>query len=299
MVFWDITEQRRAQAALEHERYLLHALMDHLPHPIYFKDAEGRYLRINKALAKSFGLKDPTEAIGKTDFDFFASEYAAVAQQDEIRVMQTGEPIVDKEEKMIWRDGRSRWMSTTKLPLFGEQGEIVGTFGVSRDITEAKLAAEALRAAKEAAESASRAKSTFLANMSHEIRNPLNVIVNMARLLLDSPLEGQQREYVLAIKESGETLEAFINDILDFSKIEAGRLTLVDVPFDLHETVQDTMRWLAIRAHQKGLEITCHLRPGVPVAVIGDSTRLRQVIVTLVSNAIKFTEHGEVGLWPT
>lgn len=296
VVFWDVTEQREAQAALEHERYLLHALMDHLPHPIYFKDREGHYLRINKALADSFGLRDAREAIGKTDFDLFSYEYAAEARQDELRVMETGQPIVDKEEKMVWRDGRSRWMSTTKLPLFGERGEIVGTFGVSRDITERKLAAEALRAAKEAAESASQAKSTFLANMSHEIRNPLNVIVNAARLLLAGPLTSQQRDYLIAIKESGETLEALINDILDFSKIEAGRLTLENEPFDLHETVQDTLRWLAVRAHDKNLEIACHLRPGVPVEVVGDSTRLRQVIVNLVSNAIKFTEQGEVEL---
>lgn len=296
VVFWDVTAQREAQAALEHERYLLHALMDHLPHAIYFKDREGRYLRINKALARSFGLDDPAEALEKTDFDFFASEYAAEARRDELRVMETGSPIVDKEERVVWRDGRSCWMSTTKLPLLDERGRIVGTFGISRDITERKKAAEALQAAKEAAESASQAKSTFLANMSHEIRNPLNAIVNMARLLLDGPVTKEQRDYLLAIKESGETLEALINDILDFSKIEAGRLTLEEETFDLHETVQDTMRWLAIRAHQKGLEIACHLRPGVPVGVVGDNTRLRQIIVNLVSNAIKFTEQGEVEL---
>lgn len=296
VVFWDVTAQRQAQAALEHERYLLHALMDHLPHAIYFKDREGRYMRINRALAASVGLDDPGKALGKTDFDFFAPEYAEEARRDELRVMETGQPIIDKEERVVWRDGRVRWMSTTKLPLLDEAGAIAGTFGISRDITERKKAAEALRAAKEAAESASRAKSTFLANMSHEIRNPLNAIVNMARLLLDSPLTKEQRDYLLAIKESGETLEALINDILDFSKIEAGRLTLEEEPFDLHETVQDTMRWLAIRAHQKGLEIACNLRPGVPVGVIGDNTRLRQVIVNLVSNAIKFTEQGEVEL---
>ncbi len=296
VVFWDVTAQRQAQAALEHERYLLHALMDHLPHAIYFKDREGRYLRINRALARSFGLADPAEALGKTDFDFFGPEYAQEARRDEIRVMDTGQPIVDKEERVVWLDGRARWMSTTKLPLFDEHGATVGTFGISRDVTERKKAAEALRAAKEAAESASQAKSTFLANMSHEIRNPLNAIVNMARLLLDSPVTKEQRDYLLAIKESGETLEALINDILDFSKIEAGRLTLEQEPFDLHETVQDTMRWLAIRAHQKGLEIACNLRPGVPVGVIGDNTRLRQILVNLVSNAIKFTEQGEVEL---
>ncbi len=296
VVFWDVTEQRRAQAALEHERYLLHALMDHLPHAIYFKDAESRFLRINRALAKSFGLKDASEACGRTDFDFFAEEHARLAREDELQVMRTGQPIIDKEEKETWPDGRVTWVSTTKLPLYDEQGRIVGTFGISRDITEQKAAAEALRAAKEAAEAASLAKSTFLANMSHEIRTPMNVIINMTELLLEGPLTGAQREYLMAVIEAGETLLALINDILDFSKVEAGRLELEQESFDLHETVQDTVRWLAVRAHQKGLELVCRIRSDVPVGVVGDSTRLRQVIVNLIGNAIKFTDHGEVVL---
>ncbi len=294
VVFWDVTEQKQAEAALKHERYLLHALMDHLPHSIYFKDAQSRFTRINRALAQVFGLSDPEEAIGKTDFDFFAEEHAREARADEEEVMRTGRPLIDKEEKEIWPDGRVTWVSTTKLPLYDEQGRVTGTFGVSRDITEKKLADEALRKAKEAAESASRAKSAFLASMSHEIRTPMNVIIGMTELLLGTPVSREQREYLLAVQEASESLLVLINDILDFSKIEAGRLDLESETFDLYETLGDTVRWLGMRAYGKGLELACRIRPGVPLAVVGDCTRLRQVIVNLVSNAIKFTERGEV-----
>ncbi len=293
-IITDITGSKQAETALAQERYLLSTLMDNLPDSIYFKDLQSRYIRVNHALADKHAVKDPKDCIGKSDFDYFLPEHAQQAFDDEQRLIRTGEPLVDVVEKETWADGRETWVSTTKMPLRNEQGEVVGTFGVSRDITLRKQAEDAVKKAKEAAEAANRAKSEFLANMSHEIRTPMNGVIGMTELALDTDLTREQRDYLNMAKLSAESLLAVINDILDFSKIEARKLELEAVPFQLHDKVGDTVKALALRAQQKGLELACHIPPEVPALVIGDPGRVRQVIVNLVGNAIKFTERGEV-----
>ncbi len=295
-IFWDVTKRKQAEADLEHERYLLQTLMDNLPHTIYFKDAQSRFVRINKAQARHFQIADVSEAIGKSDSDYFAEEHSRQALEDEQGIMRTGQPIVDMEEKEVWPDGHETWVATTKLPFYDQEGRIIGTFGISRDITVQRQAAEALRAAKEAAEAANRAKSDFLANISHEIRTPMNAIIGMTELVLDTTLNSMQREYLRMVRESGEALLLVINDVLDFSKIEAGKIELEHTTFDLPETLGDTMKSLAVRAHGKGLELACQIHPGLPANLVGDIGRLRQVVVNLVGNAIKFTDRGEVVL---
>ncbi len=293
-VFSDVTDRILTESALEQEQNLLDSLMHNSPDNIYFKDTQGRYLRINPAKARRSGLADPADAIGRSDFDFFSAEHAQHALADELQVLQTGEPLLSKEERISYADGTQAWMSTTKLPLKDRQGKVIGTFGVSHDITALKEAQHALRRAAMEAELASRAKSDFLANMSHEIRTPLNAVLGMTELVLGSSLTPVQRDYLRLVQESGESLLAVINDILDFSKIEAGKLQLDASPFDFREFMGDTLKSLGLRAHRKGLELVCDIHRDLPDRLCGDANRLRQVIVNLVGNAIKFTEQGEV-----
>ncbi len=295
-IFWDATEQQTAANESSREREMLRTLMNSLPDYIYVKDNQGRYLMVNDAVRQALQVETEDEVVGRVNLDYVSGEQARQEMRDDNIVLSLNEPLIDRELKTIDKDGNEVWLLTSKVPLRNEKGQVVGLVGIDRNITRLKKSEEHLRAAKQAADQANKAKGDFLANMSHEIRTPLNAIIGMTDLLLNTPLLDTQRDYLAMVHQSGETLLALINDILDFSKIEAGKLELDLRDFDTSEGLGDTMKSLTLRAAEKGLELAFRIAPDVPPRLYADLGRLRQVIVNLVGNAIKFTETGEVVL---
>lgn len=449
-----------------HEHYkLLSCLLDYIPDRIYFKDKQGAFVLVSRSEAAYLGAADPVDVIGKSDFDYFEQSLAQASFDDEQELMRVGKSINGKEEKKLLLDGRTGWALVTKIPLRDADGSIIGTCGISKDITALKETEEALykanaalasqkalleqsmaelqqtklelqqqlslrervedelvrakreaeeassglgpffqvaldmlciagmdgyftrinpafyttlgytekemlgkpfldfvhpedrpktvaaveqlaagenlvnfinryqhqngnylwiewtaapnatrsaiyaaarnitariqiedelRMAREAAETANRAKSTFLANMSHEIRTPMNGVIGMTELLLNTRMNADQRGYLNLVRQSADSLMTVLNDILDFSKIEAGKMDLDRHEFDLRDAIGDTLQMLALRSAEKEIELAYLVKPDVPDCLIGDISRLRQIILNLVGNAIKFTPRGEI-----
>jgi len=203
---------------------------------------------------------------------------------------------VDKEVRLRRKDGTYRWFRMRGQPQFAPDGSVHRISGSMQDVTESRAARDALIEATQAAQAASRSKSAFIANVSHEIRTPMNGIIGMTSLLLDTTLERPQREYAETIRTSADALLTVINDILDFSKIEAGKLDIDSVPMDLTGEVEDVGATLAFQAADKGLELIINVHPEVPAQVLGDPQRIRQCLINLIANAIKFTRVGEIAV---
>ena len=222
-----------------------------------------------------------------------AEDYASIQATLAAHVADPSVPFI-VHSQMRTKDGRKLWIQGRGQIERDASGTPLRLVGANIDVTPLHEAAETMRSAKEAAETANRAKSDFLANMSHEIRTPMNGVLGLTELCLDTKLNDDQRDYLSMIHTSALSLMTIINDILDFSKIEAGKLILDPSSFSLREVVNESMRTLAVPAHEKGLELALSIDASVPDHVIADSTRLRQVLLNLVGNAVKFTEQGEV-----
>jgi PAS domain S-box-containing protein len=270
------------------------AFMNNIPAIAVIKDRESRFLYVNEPMTKYYNLRSE-DVLGKSVAHLFPKDLAARICRVDQEILSTGRSI-QFEEMIPTPDGVEHYWLTFRFPLVEPDGQLlVGTVAV--DITDRKRAEAETQKAKEMAEAANRSKSEFLANMSHEIRTPLNGVIGMTDLALGTDLTAEQQEYLQIVKLSADSLLVVINDILDFSKIEAGKVELEKVDFNLHDLVEMTMKTLALRAEEKGLELLCDFAPDVPESIQGDPTRLRQILLNLVGNSIKFTLEGEVQLY--
>ena len=259
----------------------------------YHSTLDGRLLECNEAYARIFGYDSAAECARSVVTDVY---FDPEVREGFLATLRANGKAPNLESRLRRKDGSAVWVLENATLLKGVNGESDTIEGNLIDISRRKEMDDAMTRATDAAESANRAKSEFLANMSHEIRTPMNGVIGMAELALQTDVTPDQREYLEVIKLSADALLGVINDILDFSKIEAGKLDIDPIDFDLATTLDDLIRSLAPRAHQKGLELAYHVTVGTPTALVGDPGRLRQILVNLVGNAIKFTERGEVVL---
>ncbi|AMV25281.1 Signal transduction histidine-protein kinase BarA [Gemmata sp. SH-PL17] len=274
-------------------------LLDSTVEAIYGMDLAGTCIFCNPACARLLGYASAADLLGRNMTELVHHSRAdgrphAALKSTIYRALKLGLGA-HADDEAFWRaDGTSFPVEYWSNPMCRDDGQIIGSVVTFVEISERKRLNAELRKAKDAAEDASRAKSEFLANMSHEIRTPMNGIIGMTELALETPLSPAQREYLGLVKSSADALLTVINDILDFSKIEAGKLDLDPTPFALRDALGDTLKTVAVRAQGKGLELACQINDDVPDGLIGDAGRVRQVVINLVGNAIKFTEAGEV-----
>src|SRR5712691_9346518 len=280
-----IASLKRSEEALR----LLATIVEQSSEAIWTKDLAGTITSWNSGAAAMFGYP-PAEALGRA---LNVAESTPEEEEARMQRLVAGEKF-SYEARAMTRSGTAIDIQIAVAPLLDETNECIGSIAVARDVTQHKRSEEALRLAREAAESANHAKSSFLARMSHEIRTPMNGVLGMTELLLETGLTSAQRKYAETVQRSGQNLLGIINDLLDFSKIEAGKLELENVDMDLRRTIEDIVDLLAERAHVKGLELACSIPANLVTHVRGDPLRLGQILTNLVGNAIKFTEHGAV-----
>lgn len=302
-----IENARLFESAQESQRRMAD-IINFLPDATFVVDREGKVIAWNHAIEEMTGVK-AVDILGKSNYEYALPFYGerrpilidtVLLPDEEIEAkyahIQRNEGILIGEAVVPQLKDRTAYLNATASALKNSKGEAIGAIESIRDITDQKRAEQELNQAKAEAEAANQAKSAFLAMMSHEIRTPMNAIIGMSGLLMDTTLTPDQYEFAETIRSSGDSLLTIINDILDFSKIEAGKMTLEESPFDLRECIEASLDLIKVKASEKGLELAYQMEPEVPPAILGDVTRLRQVLINLLGNSVKFTEQGEIVL---
>src|SRR6266498_1118197 len=285
-------EQKKLDQRLRDQQFYTRSLIESNIDALMATDPSGIITDVNKQMEALTGCTRD-ELIGAPFKDYFTDPERAEAA---IKLVLSEKKVTDYELTACARDGKQTVVSYNATTFYDRNRTLQGVFAAARDVTERKRVEAELRAAKAVAESASQTKSDFLASMSHEIRTPLNAIIGIADLLAKTPLAPEQDKYVQIFRRAGDNLLNLINDILDLSKVEASQLELERTGFSLNDHLEKVTEMVADRAHEKGLALVCEIAPNVPTDLVGDPTRLRQVLVNLLGNAIKFTEAGEVVL---
>jgi PAS domain S-box-containing protein len=289
----DITDGKKVEEALRESDQRFRGTFENAAVGIAHVAINGRFLRVNEKLCDILGYMREELLARKFQDITFPDDLNADLEQ--LAPLLRGElPSSSRDKRYLRKDGSIVWVAVSVSLQCDAAGKPLYTISVTRDISHRKRLETEFRLAKEAAESANRAKDEFLANVSHEIRTPMNAIMGLTSLVLGTDLDEGQRQSLVTVKSAANNLLGIINDLLDFSKIEAGKLELSLDEFQLRATLGDTLRALAVRAHQKGLELVSNVQSDVPDALTGDAGRLRQVLLNLIGNAIKFTEKGEV-----
>jgi PAS domain S-box-containing protein len=292
-VLRDISGQKTAERALRESENRCRSVVDNVREVIFQTNEEGVWTFLNPAWSEITGFSIE-ETLGKRYLDFVCpDDRESSATKFRTLLAREGDDC-RHELRYITKDGGLRWVEMFARLTLDSSGRSLGTSGTLNDITTRHAAEMALKDAKEAAEAANRAKGDFVATMSHELRTPMNAVIGMTGLLLETPLTREQREYAETVRSSGENLLEIINDILDFSKIESSRLELESLKFDLFECIEDALDLIAPSAAAKGIDIGYVMDDDTPRKIIGDVTRVRQILVNLTSNAVKFTTEGKI-----
>ncbi len=293
-VILDITDRKRIEDNLRASEEKYRLLVEGQTDLVVKVDTQGRFLFVSPTYCDMFG-KTEEELLGRTFMPLVSEEDREMTAR-EMEKLYRPPYTCYVEQRAMTKDGW-RWLAWADKSVLDDQKNVIAIIGVGRDITESKLVEHELLRAKEAAEAAAQAKSDFMANMSHEIRTPMNAVIGMTSILLDDEdLTPEQKDFIETIRVNGDALMVIINDILDFSKMERENAVLEEQPFELRCNVEEALDLVSASATRKGLNLAYTINKNVPEFIIGDPTRLRQILGNLLNNAVKFTGRGEVKL---